>query len=281
MKMRAFISLWLICGSLAQADLVSGVDGKEAVLEDILTKVPYGSIVLLGEQHGNIHHQQWQLKVLQGLRAGGKKVSLGMEFFYYPDQIQVDMYREGGLKEVDFLTLIGWGSIPFEFYKPQVLFPRVSLGEQTRALNAPSFITRKVGQSGLSSLLPEERNFLPPNFNLGRNSYKKRFGEQIPHQIDPEKLDRYFAAQSIWDDTMAWKALEFLQSRPDQILVVIVGEFHVQYGGGLPDRLHQRAPQVPVLTFSLLNRDDYDEEELKKAVIPSQEYGSRADYIWF
>jgi uncharacterized iron-regulated protein len=88
----------------------------------------------------------------------------------------------------------------------------------------------------------------------------------------------YFAAQSIWDDTMAWRAVEFLKLHPEQTLFIIVGEFHVQYGGGLPDRLRARGLKN-VISLSLVNVDGMSADEEKVATEPTAD-GPRADFIW-
>ena len=121
---------------------------------------------------------------------------------------------------------------------------------------------------------------MPPNFSAGRDSYRERFYSLMPHLPNPEAANRYFLAQSIWDDTMAWNATNFIAANPEQVLVIIVGEFHVWYGGGLPDRIHARAPQVPVLTFSQVNTLDMSDKDIAAAIQVSPTEGPRSDYLW-
>ncbi len=260
--------------------LIHGQNGQETTLTEALAKVVPGSVVIIGENHGLKTHQAQQLEIMKTLRSLGHKVSVGMEFFYYPTQEFVNQYRLGQLSEEDFLKKAEWGGTPFEFYRDQALFPNSAEGSFTWALNAPKLLTSKVAKQGLEALTTEESALLPPQFHLGRDSYKERFVGMMPHLPNPEAADRYFAAQSIWDDTMAWRATEFLQQHPEQTLVIVVGEFHVQYGGGLPDRVKARASQVPVLTFSQFNTNDLTDDEINQGTENSSKYGSRADYIW-
>ena len=150
----------------------------------------------------------------------------------------------------------------------------------TWALSAPRGLTGKVSKTGLASLSEEEKALLPPNFTLGRDSYKERFMRLMPHLPSPEAGERYFAAQSIWDDTMAWRATDFMFAHADQVLVIVVGEFHVQYGGGLPYRIRARAPHVPVLTFSQINTLDLSDADVTAEIEVSPTDGARADYLW-
>lgn len=249
-------------------------------VQEVAKKIRPGQIIVMGENHGFKTSQQGQLELMEALRAEGLKVSSGLEFFYYPDQALVDDYRSGVLPEADFLQKIQWGQPSFDFYRGQALFPRYDQGERTLALNAPRSLTGKVSKGGLESLTPEEQKLLPPGFQQGRDSYKKRFLAMMPHLPTPEAGERYFAAQSIWDDTMAWRAAEFIQNHPEQVLVIVVGDFHAQYGGGLPDRITARTQQKPVV-FSYVNTEGLSPADLEQELNPNTEYGPRADFIWY
>lgn len=248
-------------------------------LQQVASQVRPGTIIVMGENHGFKTAQQGQIELMQALRAQGLKVSAGLEFFYYPDQDLVDSYRAGGLSEADFLQKIQWGNPSYDFYRDQALFPRYDLGERTLALNAPRSLTGRISKVGIAGLTPEEQKQLPPGFQVGRASYKERFLAMMPHLPSPEAGERYFEAQSTWDDTMAWRAAEFIKANPDQVLVITVGDFHAVYGGGLPDRIAVRTQQKP-LVFSYLNVRGLTKDEVEQELNPSAVYGPRADYIW-
>lgn len=268
---------------VAQAQEIPILDGRQPQnrlnITEIAKTIRPGQILVMGELHGLPKAQQGQLELLSALRQQGLKVSVGLEFFYYPDQNSVDAFRLGQMGEADFLKLIQWGSPSFDFYREQALWPMYQLGERTLALNAPRSLTSRISKVGLEALTLEEQALLPPAFQLGRDSYKKRFLSLMPHLPSPEAGERYFAAQSAWDDTMAWKAAEFIQKNPDQVLAIVVGDFHAQYGGGLPDRIAARTGQSPVV-FSFVSTEGMTEEEARAQIEPSLEFGARADYIW-
>jgi uncharacterized iron-regulated protein len=203
-----------------------------------------------------------------------------MEFFSYPDQEKVDQYRKNLLKEDEFLKGVQWGHTDFKYYRNQVLFPDSNFGEFVTAINIPRSITGVIAKSGLEGLSPEQQKLLPPLLEKGNDKYYERFKESMSsHIVEQEKIDRYFWAQSVWDDTMAWKACEAIKSHPEQVFVIIVGEFHVQYGGGLPARLKAHGCSQ-VKTMSLVDVTDYSEEKAKKELEPSPVYGPRADWVW-
>lgn len=254
--------------------------GQKIELEAVFSRVRPGDVIVIGENHGQAQARQQQLEVLHHLRTKGFKVSLGMEFFTYTDQELVNLFMQKKISEEDFLNQINWGQgFPFSFYRDQVLSQNRDRGELTIALNAPRTITGQVAKKGLESLSPEQEKLLPPNLTLGNDLYRQRFIEQMPHLPNPETADRYFAAQSIWDDTMAWKIQQFMTDHSDQVLVVIVGDFHVQYGGGVPDRISSRSGRRPFI-LSYQSSIDLSQEELNQLILPHPVFGSRADFIW-
>ncbi|MGZ3747313.1 MAG: ChaN family lipoprotein, partial [Pseudobdellovibrionaceae bacterium] len=238
-----------------------------------------GTVIVMGENHGLNSSRQAQVELMKALRDQGLKVSVGLEFFYYPDQFLVNDFRTGVLGESDFLQKIHWGKPSFDFYRDQALFPRYDQGEFTLAVNAPRSLTGRISQVGLGGLTEEEQKILPPSFQLGRATYKERFLATMPHLPNAEAGERYFAAQSAWDDTMAWKTAEFIEAHPDQVLLIVVGDFHARFGGGLPDRIEARTHQKPLI-FSHLNTYGLTPEEVRQELGPSSVYGPRGDYIW-
>lgn len=284
-KTLVFTTIWLGLATTACAHPIAGLkrgaDLQPVTLEEIAREVPPGAVLVLGENHGVGLHRDQHLQVLQALRQAGHKVSVGLEFFPLAFQNQVDRWRGGLMTEADFLTAIGWSGTPFEFYRDQALFPNLGEGSRTLALNASRSLTSRVAKVGLEGLTPAEKAELPPGFQLGRASYRERFLAAMGggHLPSPEVGDRYFAAQSIWDETMAWAATDFLSKGTGQTLVIVVGEFHVQYGGGLPDRLRARTT-APVFTLSQVDLKELSPEEALEAITPHAKYGPRADFVW-
>lgn len=282
LSLRLFLATLLVsaCAHAEIEGIFRGADLQEVSLLKSLADVQPGTIVVIGENHGFQEHRDQHMSILEALRTLGLPVSVGLEFFTYTDQAKVNDYRTGLLNEEDFLSAISWTGISYDFYRSQALFPDLSQGSQTIALNAPRSLTGKVAKGGMESLTVEEKELLPPAFTVGRDSYKRRFLSMMPHLPPGPAGERYFLSQSIWDDTMAWQAEQFLKANPQQVLVIVVGEFHVQYGGGLPDRLRHRLPHTPIITFSQVITTGLTPEELDLEVQPSPTEGPRADYLW-
>lgn len=264
---------------IGRESLQQGADLSPISLWNALSTLEKGSILVLGEQHGTAEQAAQHMKILNTLREQGHQVSVAMEFFDHTQQDLVNQWRSGQLNEADFLKAIRWGGFSFDHYRGQSEFPRWIQGERTFAINAPRSVTGKVAKMGIESLNPEERAMFPIDFQRGSPAYFERFQELMGGHIKPEALERYFLAQSIWDDTMAERLLRAQRDVPGQTLVVVVGDFHVMYDGGLPDRLKARGASS-VATLSQVNVYGMTDDQQAKALEPSSKYGPRADWLW-
>lgn len=281
------IGLWGAGAHSAVAVPMGLYDGRTlqpTTVNAVLEQIQPGTIVLLGEMHGLGPVRDQHSEILNALRARhSTPISVGMEFFNYTSQITLNEFSAGRVNEADFLKLVNWQGFGFEFYRDQVLFPQASKSESVVGLNIPRSITSQIAKMGLESLTSEQRQLMPPNFSVGRDSYRERFFAAMGMHPTPQ-LENYFVAQSTWDDTMAWQAVEFIKIHPDHIFVIIVGEFHVQFGGGLPDRLRARLTQEnlnPNMTsISQIYTEGMTAENIWNEMQPSEMEGPRADFIW-
>ena len=250
----------------------------------MVNQIEPGSILIIGEMHGLVPVQAQQMEILNALRAKGLKLALGFEFFNYTDQKFIDDFRAKRINEVDFLKAISWGNISFNFYKTQLLFPDAQLNEKSLGLNVPSFITKQLSKGGYDSLTPNQKKLLPADFTLGNQGYKNRFAAAMGDHTPADKLDLYFESQSAWDDTISQHAAQYIEQHPKDVFVIIIGEFHVAYGGGTPDRLTQRLKAKnlypKIITISQLYVGDLTADQIQQEITPSPLYGKRSDFIW-
>lgn len=265
-------------GEIYDARNLNPQSAKTINIDDLTAKIPRGAIVVIGEQHNMVSIQQGQMDLLTSLRKNGHDLNVGLEFLRYPEQEQIDAYGMGTLSEENFKKS-SWGQSDFNFYRSQILFPNFKLGERTFGLNSPKNIPIAVKDKGLDNLSSEEKNQLPPNMQLGNSRYKERFIERMDgHVKDPAAMMRYFESQSVWDETIAWKACEVIAAS-DKTLVIIVGQFHVEYNDGLIERLHRRCgakrPIVNIYQYLYYNDENVD----LTPFAPSAKYGAISDYL--
>lgn len=262
----------------ARGGLYDGSTSLPVEVDAVLQEVGPGDIVIVSESHGFIPHHLHQIEVLEKLKAMGRKVSVGMEFFHRGQQAYVDDFLERRIEESDFLKAIGWGGTPFSSYRRQVEFP-LQAGGWTIALNAPRALTSAIAKKGVAGLSREERAQLPADFERGNAGYFERFKQIMGDHVPEPMIEKYFQAQSAWDEIMATEAIAYLERRPEQTLVIIVGDFHAAYGGGLGDRLGKRG-KAPKRIISQVNSSEYDDRDLSSAVLPHPRFGPRGDAVW-
>lgn len=258
-------------------DCRDGHSGASVTLESMVSGIEAGSTVFLGELHGFKDVAEGQIQILEALRAHNHSMDVAFEFFPYLKQNEVDQFAQGLMVENDFLSAINWGKgTDFGFYRSQALYPQYQKGERTLAINAPRSLTGAIANRGIEDLTSEEKCLLPPDLELGRSEYFERFRDLMGGHVDEKALIRYFQAQSVWDDTMAW---QLAGHRSSKTQVVVVGEFHVQYGGGLPHRLSVRDQHSEIVTIGFVNSHDLTADEIAAELRPHQSWGVRENFI--
>ncbi|MCY7407673.1 MAG: ChaN family lipoprotein [Alkalinema sp. CAN_BIN05] len=240
------------------------------------------NIIYLGETHDSSADHQIQLEILQELYKRRPNLSIALEQFQRPYQRVLDDYQQGKLTEAQLVTNseyeTRWG-FPWSLYEPLLQFAKTN-NLPLIALNTPSEVTRKVARQGLASLTFADRRFIPSlsTIQVGPESYRNRIqtiytemhtakitspssssNGTNPNHTDLSKnqrFTRFFEAQVLWDETMADRIAQAVQQNPDRLIVVLVGQGHLFYHDGIPNRVTRRLKNKSVKqTTILLNPD--------------------------
>jgi uncharacterized iron-regulated protein len=201
--------------------------------------------VCVGEEHDDAHHHFAELRTLEELarraRHNGEALGVGFEMFQAPYQGYLDAFSRGRLDEAALLEKTEyderWG-FPFAYYRPLLETARAS-GLPLLALNARRELTREVAKHGLA--LPPELERELPALELHDANHRALFDELMAgHPEGHGSPDNLYAAQVIWDETMAARASEFLLAfRPVRRLLVIAGVAHCA-DPSIPARIERR-----------------------------------------
>ena len=223
-------------------------DGSSLSQQALLDELGQADLVCVGEQHSSPEHHFAQLAVLEALLtrapAAGRQLGLGLEAFQRFSQGALDAYTDGDIDETALLErseyAARWG-FDFSLYRPLLERAR-SAGLSLVALNAPRELTRKIARSGLDALSVAERRELP-RLDLGDSAHRAAFDAMMrEHPSNGLDLDRFYAAQVVWDETMAETAARWLSSsdgRARQLLVAAgLGHCH---GSAIASRVRRRA----------------------------------------
>ncbi|MGB2926207.1 MAG: ChaN family lipoprotein [Limnothrix sp.] len=217
-----------------------------AMPEQSLQPLMAADIVYLGEQHDSELDHQAQLEIIQELYKANPKLAIGLEMFQRQFQPVVDRYIAGEITEAEFVEQSEykkrWG-FPWELYAPILRFAREKK-IPVLALNAPSEVVSRVAREGLANLTPVDFTYIPPIAQLDlsnveyQNFVQGAFGSHGQH--GDFNFDNFFAAQVVWDETMARTIADFRLANPDTKVVALAGQGHVIYGYGIPERVTRR-----------------------------------------
>lgn len=258
-------------------------DPKNLVItpQQALSQLAQADVVYLGETHDNAQDHQIQLEIIQKLQQRNPKIVLAMEMFQRPYQGILDDYLAGKLNEQELLKQSEynerWG-FPWEYYAPIVQFAKKKQ-LPILALNTPTEVTRQVVRKGLESLTPKQRRFIPPISEIRTDDadYRQMMLDIFKQHQDEghgssADFERFFLAQVLWDETMAEKIAQFLQVHPDHQIIVLVGQGHIVYGYGIPNRVARQMQNKPLIQRSVLLSPASDDVANNNQPI--------ADFIW-
>lgn len=219
---------------LERQDVVSDAMATERLLA--------ARIVLVGEHHNNPDHHQAQLKVIRTLHNAGRKVAVGLEMFRRNSQDALDQWVAGQISETQFkpIYLDNW-NFDWGLYRPIFNYARENRIPMV-GLNVSRKITSQVAHKGFESLNEAQRGALEgitcnvtPEY---RAFISRAYGAHAHGNMD---FNRFCEAQLVWDTAMAVYAIDFLESAPDTVMVILAGSGHARKLG-IPTQLAERTP---------------------------------------
>lgn len=246
----------------ARARIVEVDGARDVSFEDLVDALLEARAIYVGEQHDREADHRVQLSILEAIATRDPSVALGLEMVQHPRQAELDAFVEGTIDEAALLERLDWRrswGFDFALYRP--LFEHARAHRMPIvALNAPRELTRAIAQGGLGSLDEAQRASLP-ELDLSNAEHRAMVEESLAGHpgMTPERLDHFYAAQVLWDETMADTAARFLAAdgAPARI-VVIAGARHVQSGLGIPQRAARRglSPFVIVMPVRASELDE-------------------------
>jgi uncharacterized iron-regulated protein len=232
---------------------LSTLSGLETLIDALTEK----RVVFVGESHDRYEHHLNQLAIIRGLHERGKDLAIGMEFFQQPFQPALDAFVAGEISEKEMLRRTDYFErwrYDYRLYRPIVRFAREH-GIPIIALNLEEEVTRKVGDGGIESLTEEERARIPAKIDRDDEAYRARVKAVFEHhpKASDSEFENFLSVQLLWDEGMAERAAEYLETNPQKSMVILAGSGHLEYGQGIPKRLLRR---LPVESAVLLNGSD-------------------------
>lgn len=148
------------------------------------------------------------------------------------------------------------------------------------ASNVPQPIASAVGKRGLAALADFPPGQAATQIQAPHDTAWDRFksvmeamgGAHGGAAMDAATIERFYEAQVVRDETMAESITRRLEATPGGIVLHVNGQFHSDYGDGLPRRVLWRRPLTKIVIVSVIPVADP-----KKAAPPADK--DLADYV--
>lgn len=220
---------------------------------DVIADLARRDIVLLGEQHHDSSHHQWQLQTLAALFQLRPRMIIGFESFPRRAQPVLDRWVAGELTVRQFLEQTEWEKVwrfPAESYLPLFQFARLNRIPMV-ALNVDRSLTEAITRSGwdavpdtqkegVSRPAPAAAAYGDYLFEIFRHHDRVAGKPTAELGKDSAEFRFFVEAQTTWDRAMAEAlARQIANSQADErtLVVGIMGGGHVRDGFGVPHQL--------------------------------------------
>ena len=252
-------------------------EGKKADYEDLLKVASKSDVIFFGELHDNPIVHWLELEITKSLFAAiGKDLILSAEMFETDNQILIDEYFAGTIKETSFENEARlWKNYGTD-YKPLLNFAKEN-GLKFVASNIPRRYASVVASGGfeaLQKIFPEELRYIAPlpiEYDPELACYKDMLsmGGAIGGSMGGKVSENLPKAQAIKDATMAKSIVNNWQK--GKTIIHFNGSYHSDRHMGILWYLDKYNPSMKAATISAVLQDDIEKM--------SDENKGLADYI--
>ena len=243
--------------------------GEPIAYDKMLAQAKEADVIFFGELHNNPICHWLQIELTKDLhKEFGENVVLGAEMFEADDQLIINEYLSGVIKEKNFIEEAKlWKNYTTD-YKPLIEFAKENKLAFI-ATNIPrryAAVVHKHGFEGIEKLQEDAKRYIAPtpiDYDPELGCYKnmmQMMGEMGGHKPNPN----FPKAQASKDATMAWFIKENFKN--GQKFIHLNGTYHSDKHEGILWYLKKYAPELKVLTIASVEQDKIDtlEEENKE-----------------
>lgn len=246
--------------------------GNPATFEDLLKDSRKSDIVFFGELHNNPISHWLQYELTASLHSTIKgELALGAEMFEADNQLLLDEYLSGTIKEKTFEEEARvWNNYATD-YKPLVEFAKAN-GLSFTATNIPrryASLVFKGGFESLDDLQEAAKSYvapLPVKYDASLPGYQKMVEMMGGHGGGSDNFPK---AQAIKDATMAYFISENLPEKG--VFIHYNGSYHSDNYEGIVWYLqNDYAPKAKITTITTVEQPDLS--------APEEEHAGKADF---
>ncbi|MBW6501215.1 MAG: ChaN family lipoprotein [Bacteroidales bacterium] len=266
MKQIAFVIALLCTASLTAqqkpAYKIFTGEGKKADYRNMLRSALRADVVFFGELHDNPIAHWLELEITKDLFSEkGEDLILAAEMFETDNQLIIDEYFEGIIKESSFESEARlWNNYKTD-YKPLLDFARKN-GLRFVASNIPRRYAAVVASGGFEALLklsPDALDYiapLPVEYDPELPCYKDMLsmGPAIGGPMAKNINENLPKAQAIKDATMAHSIVKYRQ--PSHSVIHYNGSYHSDRYMGIIWYLNRYSPGLKISTITTVLQDD-------------------------
>jgi len=203
--------------------------------------VAKANIIYVGERHDRSRDHAYELRLVREMIRYRIAFAIGWEMFDQTQQPSLDAWDRGAISLQRLFHDTGFDRA-WAVYSPiysKILKTAQRSGRSNVALNATPALVRKVAHG--QNLSHRERAQLPRGFTTSEAGYRNFVSLMGQHpDLPASHLRSFFAAQNVWDQTMADRILQFNRLQRGAKLVVLAGRGHVAGGFGIPFYVGQK-----------------------------------------
>lgn len=281
--MRKFMQI-LICSSF----ILSGCMGATGFAQENSTEVKYYhddkeislsqaveiasdyDVVFFDEYHDQTAIHQAERNFLIEYYKKNSQMILSMEMFERDVQQDMNGYLQGKTTEEEFLA----ASRPWNNYLPDYR-PLVEFAKENDvfvlASNIPRRIAAQYAKTGDFSLISEtDRIYLPQEHLVEYEAYYDKFknymlqgSDRSPMMMTPERIELFYKAQCLKDDTMAESISLFAIAHKDTKILHVQGAFHGDEHLGVVEKLNKLNPALKTVVITPVEMKDYENVKTK------------------
>lgn len=250
--------------------IFNGASGDAVPWDQLVQAAIRSDVVLIGENHGHPLGLAAAAALWADALAKSPDAALCMEFLERDEQSRLDDYLTGVVDEQRFKTRTGRTDSNYPPGHREMIEAARAVHRPVIAANAPRALVslaRKEGYERFATLTSEQQRLVRIPDNLPQGRYRKDFdalmsggeshGDPTSKQGDERsQMDAMFRSQSLWDWTMADSVARTINSGNHPVFLV-VGHFHVDFDGGLPQALDALRPSAKRIVVSMV--DDWSD----------------------
>lgn len=238
---------------------------KEISLKQAVDIANDYDVVFFDEYHDQVDIHQAELNFFKQMYQQNNNMILSMEMFERDVQEIMNKYLNDEITEEEFLTF----SRPWDNYKPDYK-PLVEFAKENSiavlASNIPRRMAAQYAKSGDFSLISEEdKVYLPQKHLVEYEAYYDKFKNYMsqgqdskPMKMTPERIELFYKAQCLKDDTMAESINLFAIHHKNTKVLHVQGSFHGDEHLGVVEKLNKLNPALETVVITPVEAKDYE-----------------------